>query len=177
MLDDLEASELVSNLGITIFALPLIFLGSYGGTLAQRVGPLRLGPLGLTLGAGFMFLYGLMPTGILMLTVGIFHSVSDGLTVTSTGVAVGMTAPRDRQAGAQGLLGAAETLTGGITAVAAGALYSWGGRTLAYSVCSVLMLTLVAISWVLAGPAQRARRGVDDDGPAASHDHPVSAAI
>lgn len=161
VLDDLEASDLVSNLGITIFALPLIFLGSYGGALAQRVGPFRLGPFGLVLGAGFMFLYGLMPTGVLMLAVGIVHSISDGLTVTSTGVAVGMTAPRHRQAGAQGLLGAAETLTAGITAVAAGALYTWGGRALAYTVCSVAMLTLVGISYALAGPDQRARRGVD----------------
>lgn len=167
VLDDLEASDLIANIGITIFALPLIFLGSYGGMLAQRIGPFRLGPLGLTLGAGFMFLYGFMPTGGLMLAVGIVHSISDGLTVTSTGVAVGMTAPRDRQAGAQGLLGAAETLTGGITAVAAGALYTWGGRTLAYSVCSALMLALVATSYVLAGPEQRARRGVEPEEPVA----------
>ena len=178
VLDDLEASELVANLGITIFALPLIFLGSFGGALAQRLGPFRLGPLGLTLGAGFMFLYGFMPTGALMLTVGIVHSISDGLTVSSTGVAVGMTAPRDRQAGAQGLLGAAETLTGGVTAVAAGALYTWGGRTLAYSVCSALMLVLVGTSYVLAGPAQRARRGVDDmDDGADAPDHPIAATI
>ena len=44
-------------------ALPLIFLGSFGGRLAQRVGPFRLGPLGLMLGAGFMFSYGFVPTG------------------------------------------------------------------------------------------------------------------
>jgi MFS family permease len=159
VLDDLEASDFVANIGITIFALPLVFLGSYGGRLAQRVGPFRLGPLGLVLGAGFMALYGLMPTGLAMLAVGVVHSFSDGLTVSSTGVAVGMTAPPERQAGAQGMLGAAETLTGGLTAVLAGALYSWGGRTLAYSVCSVIMLALVATSYMLAGPEFRARRG------------------
>lgn len=166
VLDDLEASEFVANVGITIFALPLIFLGSYGGALAQRVGPFRLGPLGLTLGAGFMFLYGLMPTGLLMLAVGVFHSISDGFTVSSTGVAVGVSAPPDRQAGAQGLLGATEALTGGVTSVAAAALYSWGGRTLAYSVCSVLMLAMVATSFVLAGPGARRRPVADVELPA-----------
>jgi MFS family permease len=159
VLDDLQASDFVANVGITIFALPLVFLGSYGGSLAQRVGPFRLGPLGLVLGAGFMFLYGFMPTGVLMLTVGVVHAISDGLTVSSTGVAVAISAPADRQAGAQGLLGAAETLSGGITAVLAGALYTWGGRTLAYSTCTALMLALVAGSWLLAGPEYRARRG------------------
>jgi MFS family permease len=177
VLDDLDASEFVANVGITIFALPLVFLGSYGGSLAQRVGPFRLGPLGLALGAGFMFLYGFMPTGVLMLTVGVIHAVSDGLTVSSTGVAVAISAPAERQAGAQGLLGAAETLSGGVTAVLAGALYAWGGRALAYSTCSVLMLALVAGSWALAGPEFRARRGVVGEPVVPTGDDLAEAAI
>ena len=159
VLDDLEASDLIANLGITIFALPLVFLGSYGGRLAQRVGPFRLGPFGLVLGAGFMFLYGFMPSGMLMLTVGVVHGISDGITVSSAGVAVAMVAPGDRQAGAQGMLGASETLTGGIAAAMAGLLYSWGGRTLAYSVCTALMLCLAIGAYVLAGPEVRNTRG------------------
>jgi MFS family permease len=158
VLDDLRAGELISNAGITIFALPLIFLGAYGGRLAQRVGPFRLGPLGLLLGALFMFLYGQMPTGVAMLCVGVVHAVCDGLTVSSTGVAVAVGAPAARQAGAQGILGAAETLTGGVTAVLAGVLYSWGGRTLAYSTCTVLMVLLAIGAYAVAGPQYRARR-------------------
>ncbi len=88
VLDDLDASEWVANIGITLFALPLIFLSSWGGRLAQRVGPFRLGPLGLLLGACFMFSYGLLPTGMAMFCIGIFHGISDGITVSSTGVAV-----------------------------------------------------------------------------------------
>lgn len=159
VLDDLDAGEVVANIGITIFALPLIFLGSYGGRLAQRVGPFRLGPLGLMLGSIYIFLYGFMPTGLAMLAVGIVHAVSDGLTMSSTGVAVGMVAPVKRQAGAQGMLGASETLTGGLTAVLAGVLYSWGGRTLAYTVCAVLMIVLASTAFCLAGAEYRARRG------------------
>lgn len=159
VLDDLGAAEWVANLGITIFALPLIVLGSFGGRLAQSVGPFRLGPLGLALGAGFVFLYGVMPTGLAMLAVGIVHAVCDGFTVSSAAVGVGMVAPPERQASAQGMLGAAETLVGGITAVLAGVLYSWGGRTLAYTVCAIVMLALTGAAWVLAGPEIRARRG------------------
>lgn len=159
VLDDLDAGEWIANIGITIFALPIIFLGSYGGRLAQRVGPFRLGPLGLTLGAVFIFLYGLMPSGILMLAVGLVHAMSDGFTVSSAGVAVGMTAPPDRQASSQGMLGAAETLTGGISAPLAGFLYAAGGRTLAYSVAAALMVGLATASYYLAGPDYRSRRG------------------
>lgn len=59
------------------------------------------------------------------------------------------------------MLGAAETLTGGITAVLAGLLYSWGGRVLAYTTCSVIMIVLAVGAYVIAGPEYRARRGVD----------------
>jgi MFS family permease len=158
VLDDLDATEFVANLGITIFALPLIVLGAYGGRLAQRVGPFRLGPLGLVVGAVFMTLYGVLPSPYLMLAFGTVHALCDGLTASSTAVAVGMAAPPARQASAQGLLGAAETLTGGLTAVLAGVLYSAGGRTLAYAVCGLVMVALAGGAYAVAGPDYRARR-------------------
>ena len=104
-LDDLEASDWLANLGITLFALPLVVFGSAGGRLAQRVGPFRVGTFGLALAAGFMALYGVLPTAGAMFAVAMVHAVSDGLTVSSTGVAVGMVVPTERQAGAQGVLG------------------------------------------------------------------------
>lgn len=158
VLDDLDASEVVANLGITFFALPLIFLGSTGGRLAERFGPFRVGPLGLLLGAGFMFLYGQMPTGMSMLAVGLVHAICDGLTVASAGVAVATAAPEDRQAGAQGLLGAVEATTAGLTAVLAGVLYSVGGRVLAYSVSSIVMIGLAVAAYVL---AERSSASID----------------
>ncbi len=175
VLDDLDASEWVANLGITLFALPLIFFSSYGGRLAQRVGPFRLGPLGLLLGAGFMFSYGLLPTGLAMFCVGIMHGLSDSITVSSTGVAVGLAAPSDRQAGAQGLLGAAETLTAGVTSVLAGVLYTVGGRTLAYTVCAVVMVGLSVGAYWLVGPEYRNRQALDVDPEAHRSPDPASA--
>jgi MFS family permease len=159
VLDDIGAAEWIANVGIIAFALPLVFLGSFGGRLAQRIGPFRLGPIGLMVGAVFMFFYGVMPTGAAMLSIGIVHALCDGCSVSSTAVGIGMVAPPERQASAQGMLGAAETLSGGLTAVLAGALYSWGGRSLAYSTCTVVMLALAGGSWLLAGTETRALRG------------------
>ena len=136
---------------------------SFGGRLAQRVGPFRLGPLGLLLGAGFMFSYGVLPTALAMFCVGILHGISDGITVASTGVAVGLAAPADRQAGAQGMLGAAETLTAGLTAVLAGVLYTVGGRSLAYTVCAVVMVCLAVGAYVLVGAEYRNRQALHLD--------------
>jgi MFS family permease len=149
-LDDLDASDWLANLGITLFALPLVIFGSLGGRLAQRVGPFRVGTLGLALAAGFMMLYGVLPTAGAMFAVAMVHAVSDGLTVSSTGVAVGMVVPAERQAGAQGVLGGLQTLTAGIAAPIIGTLYEHAGRSTAYAVSASLMAVLVVTGAVLA---------------------------
>jgi MFS family permease len=147
----------MSNLGITLFAVPLILFGAAGGRLAQRLGPFRIGTLGLLIGATCMFLYGVVPGAGAMFAVAMFHAVNDGLTVSSTGVAVGLTAPAERQAGAQGVLGGAQTLTAGLTALVTGVLYEHFGRAVAYGVSAAAMVTLVAIGVTMAGPAWRMR--------------------
>ena len=143
VLDDLGADEWIANIGITVFVVPLIVLGERGGRLAQRLGPFRLGPIGLGIGAVAMFAYGLMPTGIAMLAVGVVHAVNDGITVSSTSVAVGLVTPEGRHASAQGLLGGVQTLMAGVAAVVAGVVYDTAGRATAYAVCSVVMLVLI----------------------------------
>jgi MFS family permease len=153
--DDMETSEWIANIGITLFALPLVLLASTGGKLAQRVGPFPVATIGLTLGAMFMMLYGLVPTGGAIFAVAMVHALSDGLTIASTGVAVAVSAPADRQAGAQGLLGGFQTLTAGVTAIAIGAIYESLGRTWAYTASAIGMIVLVIIGVALSHPAWR----------------------
>jgi predicted MFS family arabinose efflux permease len=156
-LDDLDTAVWIANLGIVMFAVPLVVFGAAGGRLAQRVGPFRVGTVGLLLGAGFMTIYGLVPSGMAMFAVAMVHSVSDGFTISSTGVAVGMVVANDRQAGAQGLLGGASTLAAGVTAAIAGAVYEHFGRTAAYTVAAGVMVALVVAGAALVGPAWRLR--------------------
>jgi MFS family permease len=170
-LDDLDSPEWLANLGITLFALPLVVLGAAGGRLAQRVGPFRVGTVGLLLGAGYMAMYGFMPSGVAMFAVAMAHALSDGLTVSSTGVAVGLVVPQDRQAGAQGVLGGIQTLTAGVTAPIIGALYEHAGRDVAYAASAVAMVVLVVIGVLLAGPAWRLR----DERTAGARDELASA--
>lgn len=157
VLDDLDTDVWIANLGITLFALPLIVLAAVGGRLAQRVGPFRVGTVGLLGGALFMALYGVMPSGGAMFAVAMVHAMNDGLTIASTGVAAGMVVPPERQAGGQGVLGAFSTLTAGVTALVTGVLYEHAGRAVAYGVAAALMVALVVIGIALAGPAWRLR--------------------
>jgi MFS family permease len=129
MMDDLDAAQWMANVGVSVFVLPLILLGPFGGKFVQRIGPYRAGGFGMILGALFMAGYGLMPTPTLMMLVFFFHSLNDGFFVTGAGVAVGTSAPLERQAGAQGLLGGMETLAGGVAASFSGVAYDHLGRT------------------------------------------------
>jgi MFS family permease len=175
VLDDLDTSDWIANLGITLFALPLIFLGAIGGRLAHRIGPFKVGGVGLLLGATFMFSYGQWASGGIMFAVAMFHSLSDGFTISSAGVAVGMVAPAERQAGAQGLLGGVQTLTGGIAALVAGELYDGSGRSVAYTVCAVAMAVLVIGGLVCAGRAIALRGGGDTEASTSGSPQPALA--
>jgi len=152
MMDDLEAPTWMANAGVSLFALPMIVLGPMGGRLAQQVGPYKVGAVGMFFGAVFMSLYGLLPSPYLILGVFLLHTTNDGLSVTSAGIAVGMAAPAERQAGAQGLLGGMQTLTGGISASLAGWGYNSFGRGPTFIVTAVVMVVLVGLGLILAGP-------------------------
>lgn len=151
VLDDLNTAEWIANLGIVMFAVPMFFLGSVGGRLAQRVGPFRVGTLGLIAGACFLLAYGHAPSGIVIFWISMAHAICDGLTVSSSGVAVGLVAPPERQAGAQGLLGGTQTLTGGVAALIAGWMYDTHGRAVTYTVAACAMFALIAAARWFAG--------------------------
>lgn len=157
VLDDLHASDLIANLGIILFAVPMVLFASIGGRWAQSVGPFRLGTFGLLVGSLAMFAYGHAPSGGIMLAISLVHATNDGFTVSSCGVAVGLVVQGERQASAQGLLGGVETLVAGIAATVIGQIYQHFGRTVAYTSCAATMLALILCGAVLSGSAWRLR--------------------
>ena len=151
MMDDMGAKPWMANLGISVFALPLVIMGPFGGRLVQRIGPYRAGGFGMFCGALFMAGYGLMPTPSLMILVFLFHTINDGFFVTGAGIAVGTSAPLERQASAQGLLGGMQVLAGGVAASFAGLSYDHFGRATTFVGTGAIMISLIALSRVLAG--------------------------
>jgi MFS family permease len=161
--DELGTAEWIANLGITLFALPLIFLGPWGGRLAQTFGPFKLAAIGLFAGGGFILGYGLLPTGGLIFALAMFHAVSDGITISSAGVAAGMVVPDDRQAGAQGMLGASQALMAGVMAMVTGYVYETFGRTVAYATVAGAIFVVTAIGLWLAKDAWNLKRPLASD--------------
>ena len=148
MMDDMKAPTWVANLGISLFALPMIFLAPRGGRLTQKVGPFKASMTGLSIGAVCLVMYGTLWSPYPMLAIGIIHGIVDGLTITGGSAAVALVAPRERLASAQGLYGGLQTLTGGIAAVLAGTAYGIIGRA-TFIWCAAAMLLFIAIgSWL-----------------------------
>jgi AAHS family 4-hydroxybenzoate transporter-like MFS transporter len=172
--EDLDTPTLMANLGITLFAIPLVVLGPTGGRLAQRVGPFRIAGVGLLVGAAFMYSYGQLPTGSWIFTFSMAHAITDGLTVAASGVAIAMAVPENRQAGAQGVMGAAQALAAGITAILVGGIYEQSGRGAAYTAAAVGMVALVVVGMVLALPFIRGQRPKPSEHPPASTTPPTS---
>lgn len=152
MMDDLQAPHWVANAGVSIFGLPFIFFGTFGGKIAQRYGPFRVSAFGLTIGAIYMTTYGFLGQPYFLLGIAVTQSVVDALTVTGTGIAVAQVVPAERQAGASGLLGGLQTLVAGIAATLAGATYEHFGRATAFAITGFVMALMVATGCVLAGP-------------------------
>jgi MFS family permease len=148
MMDDMNAPTWVANVGISLFAFPMIFLAPRGGRLTQKFGPFKASMMGLSIGAICLVMYGTLWSPYPMLAIGIIHGVVDGLTVTGGSAAVALVAPRERLASAQGLFGGLQTLMGGIAAVIAGTAYGMIGRA-TFIWCAVAMLLFIAIgSWL-----------------------------
>ena len=159
MMNDLDAPTWMANTGVTLFVLPMVVMAPYGGRFVQRVGPFRAGGFGMLFGAACMALYGAISVPWLLMVVFLVHTLNDGMTVTSAGVSVGMVAPPERQAGAQGVLGGIQTLTGGIAASFAGVSYEYFGRATTFAVAGLVMAALVGMARLLAGNRWNLRGG------------------
>ncbi len=149
MMDDINAPNWVASVGITVFALPMIFLAPIGGRLTQTYGPFRASLTGLSLAAVCMTLYGTLTSPYIMLGVGVVHGVIDGLTITGGSAALALVVPHRRLASAQGIYTGLITLTGGLAAGLAGATYDAIGQK-TYVACALVMVALLAIGAYLA---------------------------
>jgi hypothetical protein len=155
---DMHASYSYTTIGIIVFALPLVFLGERGGVFIERRGPFITGAAGLLIGAVCVTLYGSVAIPQLLILVGVCHAINDSFTASSAPVGVTLTAPIDQLAGAQGLLGGVQTLTGGFAAVAAAAAYQSFGPVRAYGSASIIMLGFIALGWSRAGEFRSVRK-------------------
>ena len=66
---DLQTPQWLANLGIALFAVPLVLLGPTAGRLAQRIGPFIVASAGMLIATMFMGFYGVLTTGVAIFAV------------------------------------------------------------------------------------------------------------
>ena len=143
-LTDLGADTWEIGLSFTLFAIPLGALAPVAGAWAQRTGGVGLCVGGLLGSAAAAVLLGVFDSVWSLVLVSMVVGIGAGLGFTAGLYAYSRTVTDDRQASAQGLMGATEVLLGGATSVLGAWLYDISGRGLVWTVIPALMaLTLV----------------------------------
>ena len=164
-MDTRGASPVVLGVSLTIGALPIALLSPLGGTLAQRYGARRwaVGSLGIiTL---MVIFWGIVPGVVGLVALTVATSVVEGFGFPSTPMLVAAAVPEDRQATAQGLMGAVEVATGAVAAMVIAIVYDAHGDAVAWRTTAATMAILLSIGAILTRPDDRqpVRPGVPTD--------------
>ena len=154
-MDTRGASRAVLGVALTVGALPIALLSPLGGILAQRYGARRwaIGSLGIiTL---MVIFWGIVPGVVGLIALTVATSVVEGFGFPSTPMPVAAAVPEDRQATAQGLMGAVEVATGAVAAIAIAIVYDAHGDAVAWRTTAVTMAILLSIGAILTRPEDR----------------------
>lgn len=145
MVVDRGGGAMETGIAFTIFAIPIAFVSTRAGRTADRLGAARVATVGMGISALASISYGLIPGIWPLVAVMTVAGIADGFGFTAGQVAVSRAVPEERQAGALGLMGAAEVLGAGIAALPAAAMYeAWGaGPTWIATGAASLVLLLI----------------------------------
>jgi MFS family permease len=157
MYGDRGASALVIGLLFSTFAIPIVVISPRAGRLTDRVGPERVAITGITLVAASSSIYGVLPGYIIPACLMGMAGIGDAFGFTAVQAAVARAVPEERQAGALGLMGAAEVLAAGASAVPAAVLYDRVGAERTWGAVSAGTLSVIAVAVLLFRSAARQR--------------------
>ena len=147
LLRDQGAATWLIGVTLSVFTIPMIVFAPKGGALAQRIGPIRVVTVSITVAAIATCLYGFLPLWLLIVVSG-FHAIADAYTMPANQVAVAVSSPPDQLAAGQGLLGATGLAIAAASALIGSAVYDMYGRSSIFAGTAVLMMIcLVLARW------------------------------
>lgn len=155
LLDDNGAETWLVGLSLSLFTIPMIALAPRGGRLAQERGHASVVGWSIAVAAVCTLAYGWVEILWVLLAVSLVHAIADAFTMPANQVAVATATPPEQLAAGQGLFSAAGTLTSGIVAYAAGALYEAEGPKLLFTSASIAMVFFLALSLLRHRAAER----------------------
>ncbi|MCX6510510.1 MAG: MFS transporter [Actinobacteria bacterium] len=145
LLRDQGAATWLIGVTLSLFTIPMIVFAPKGGALAQRIGPIRVVTVSITVAAIATGLYGFVPLWFLIVISG-FHAIADAYTMPANQVAVAVSTPPDQLAAGQGLLGATGLAIAAASALIGSAVYDVYGRGSIFAGTAVLMMVCLGLA-------------------------------
>lgn len=145
LLRDQGAETWLIGVTLSLFTIPMIVFAPKGGALAQRIGPIRVVTVSITVAAIATGLYGFVPLWFLIVISG-FHAIADAYTMPANQVAVAVSTPPDQLAAGQGLLGATGLAIAAASALIGSAVYDVYGRGSIFAGTAVLMMVCLGLA-------------------------------
>jgi len=145
LLRDQGAATWLIGVTLSVFTIPMIVFAPKGGALAQRIGPIRVVTVSITVAAIATCLYGFLPLWLLVVVSG-FHAIADAYTMPANQVAVAVSTPPDQLAAGQGLLGATGLAIAAASALIGSAVYDVYGRSSIFAGTAVLMMVCLGLA-------------------------------
>jgi len=151
-MDNLGASTMVISLSLTGFALPMLIIARWAGSLSDRYSPRATSLLSAFATVPLMASYGWITAVPVLFVAAMPHGIMEAIQSPGSQAAVSDAAPVDDTAAAQGLGEAMGSAASMIGALSAAPLYSWLGAGPAFLIGALTMAVLLTFSWILDPP-------------------------
>jgi MFS family permease len=177
---DIGASEALTALSYTLFAVPYALLAGWAGRLADRIGGVSSFVRGAVVLVPIVALYGVIGNPWVATGVGFVESSGQALAFIGAAAAMAQAVPASRAGASQGLMRAFGLLTAAIAAALSGVAYETGGPLALFGGTAVVVAVVIASGLLVVRLARRREREAsraDAAAPAAAAPSTASAPV
>lgn len=146
---DIGASELLTALSYTLFAVPYVLLAGWAGRLADRIGGTLAFTRGLIVLVPIVALYGVIGNPWVATGMGFLESTGQALAFIGAAAAMAQTVPAARAGASQGLLRAFGLLTATVAAALSGIAYEQGGPLALFGGTAIAVVLMAVAGLIL----------------------------
>ncbi len=164
---DIGASEWLTALSYTLFAVPFALVAGWAGRLADRRGGVSAFVRGAVVLVPIVALYGVIGNPWVATGVGFVESTGQALAFIGAAAAMAQAVPAARAGASQGLMRAFGLLTATIAAALSGVAYEVGGPLALFGGTAIVVVLMIT-GGLLVLRAARARTGAHGTRPVTS---------
>ena len=155
---DIGASEWLTALSYTLFAVPFALVAGWAGRLADRRGGVSAFVRGAVVLVPIVALYGVIGNPWVATGVGFVESSGQALAFIGAAAAMAQAVPAARAGASQGLMRAFGLLTATIAAALSGIAYENGGPLALFGGTAIVVVVIVAAGLLVIRSARRRAR-------------------